>query len=41
MTFEQTIVTVLLAPLVIGGWASLIAMFVILWKSLWEDPWDI
>lgn len=41
MTFEQILVATLLAPLIIGGWVSLIAMFVILWKFLLDDPWDI
>jgi len=41
MTFEQILVATLLVPLIIGGWVSMIAMFVIIWKSLWEDPWDI
>jgi len=39
MTFEQILVATLLAPLIIGGWVSLIAIFVIIGKDLWNDLW--
>lgn len=40
MTFEQILVATIPAPLIIGGWVLVIAMFVHLWKFLWDDLWD-